>query len=154
MKGEEIPFELFPYCLGPMMEGPMKVDWKLITQEPIVSQHILCHKLKQGDSIPDIVAKCNPEYAKALILVNTENAYVVSRSFQWDGMDQPPFPVCVLTELDGNKMLDIVQQQETGEIFGRIEPCSVSEADARKAKSPSPEELSLTLEMTKGRTSL
>ena len=127
----------------------MRVEWRLITQEPIVSQHTLCHRLQPGDSIPDIVNKCT-ELTAALLLVNTQQDYVISRDFKWEGMDPPPFPVCVLTSEDGHKLLGMVDQQETGEVFVRVESGSVAEVDAKKGKSPSPEELSLTLEMAKG----
>lgn len=133
-----------------MSEGPSRVDWKIITLEPIVSQHILCHKLKQGDSIPDIISNCNSGYTTALILVNIEDGYLISRDFKWDGMDQPSFPVCILTEEDGDKLIGMVKQQEMGEVLARVESRSVSEAEAKRGKSPSPEELSLTLERTKG----
>lgn len=151
-KGENVPFALFPYCPGPMSEGPGKVDWKIITVDPIVSQHILCHKLNKGDSIPDIIANCNSGYTTALILVNTEDGYLISRDFKWDGMDQPSFPVCILTEDDGDKLMSMVKQQEMGDVLARVESRSVSEAEAKRGKSPSPEELSLTLERAKGRT--
>ena len=114
-KGEDVPFALFPYCPGPLSEGPARVEWKIITLEPIVSQHILCYKLKDGDTIPNVLAKCN-EFTAALIIVNTDNAYVISRTFQWEGIDQPSYPVCVVTEEDGNRLLKMVEQQEMGDV--------------------------------------
>ena len=149
-KGESQPFALFSYCCGPMMESPSRVDWKFITLEPIVSQHILCHQLKEGDDIPKFISKCNPEFTHGLILINTEDAYPISRSFKWDGMTQPSFPVCVLTRKDGEKLLGMIQHQEVGDVLARMEAQSVTEAQARRVKSPSPEELSLTLEQAKG----
>ena len=149
-KGENVPFALFPYCPGPMSEGPVRVDWRIISLEPIVSQHTLCHRLKLGDSIPDIVAKCDPDYTSALILINNEDGYTISRDLQWDGMTTPPFPVCVVTEEEGGKLVGMVQQQEMGDVLVRVESVSVSEADAKREKSQSPEELSLTLEIAKG----
>ena len=148
-KGETAPFALFPYCPGPMTEGPARVEWKIITQEPIVSQHILCHQLKDGDNIPELITKCSSEFTAGLILVNVDDAYVVSRKFQWDGMEGPSFPVCILTAEDGQKLLGMVEQQEMGELLVRVESRSVTEAEAKRGKSPSPEELSLTLEMAK-----
>ncbi len=75
---------------------------------------------------------------------------MISRDYQWEGIAQPPFPVCVVTEEDGKRLLSMIEQQDMGDVLARIEACSVSEADAKRGKSPSPEELSLTLETNKG----
>ena len=151
-KGEALPFTFFTYCPGPMIDNPIRVDWKILSQEAIVGHHIRCYQLEPRQNLPLIINQCNIEYTRALILITPDESYLLSRDFQWEGMIAPPFPVCVINQEQGQKLLEIIRHNEVGDVMARVISSSVTQEEAMRGKSPSPEELSLTLEQAKGMT--
>lgn len=150
VKGEPLPLLLFNYCPAPMMTHTTRVDWRVISNEPIDAHHILCHQLQPQDNLQTFITSCNIELTRALILVTTDDSYLLSRDFMWEGMATPPFPVCVLNNTNGLKLYESMSHYDAGDLFANISSKTISVDDAMKYKSPSPEDLSLTLDDVKG----
>lgn len=152
MKGETQPFLLLSYCPAPMMTHTTRVDWKMITNDPtVIGHHILCHKLQPQEKLPELIKSRNTEFTRALIIITPDESYLVSRDFMWEGMAPSPFPVCVINNENGSKLLQVIEQHDVGDVHVNISNKSMSTEDAMKCKSPSPESLSLTLEEVKSK---
>ena len=149
-KGESQPFELFSYCPAPMMSNPIRVDWKIVTQTPLEGHHILCRQLQPKDDLPSIIRSCSSENTRGLIIITHNESYLLSRDYNWEGMESPHFPVCVLNNAMGSRLLEVMSHHDQGELLMNILSKNMSREDAMKCKSPSPEDLSLTLEEVKG----
>ena len=129
----------------------MHIDWKLISVQPIVSQHILCHQLQLGENLEHIVSSCEPDTTKALILVNSEPNFILASGHEWNDTSHPSFPVCVMQCQEGQQLLEMVQRFEVGEVLACVQSQSMTEAEARRTLSPVEESsLSLSLELATG----
>ena len=148
-KGESQPFELFSYCPAPMMTQPIRVDWKILTQVPLEGHHILCHQLQPSDNMPSLIKSCNSEYTRGVIVITRDDSYLLSRDYKWEGIESPSFPICVLNNVTGSRLLEVMSHHDQGELLMNISSKNMSREDAMKCKSPSPEDLSLTLEEVK-----
>ena len=148
-KDEATPFALFAYCPAPFMDTPVRVDWKILTPEPIVSQHICFHKLQPKDSLAELLGHCDPQYTKALFIVNCENGYTLPQEVLQGEFPQPSFPVCVLSSQAGPQLLERVDAQEVGDLLARVEASTLTDSMAKSSKSPSPDDLSLSLQNSK-----
>ena len=60
------------------MDKCVPVDWKLIVTEDVQSQHIRCHELKFDDNLVDLVYRFKKTYAKAVVLINTQENYNIA----------------------------------------------------------------------------
>lgn len=147
-KEETQSFAVFSYALAPIMSAPVQIDWKIVSVQPIVSQHILCHQLQPGENLENIFSLCESDTTKALILVNSEPGFTVSGDYQWSHISQPSYPVCVMQRQEGEQLLEMVQRFEVGEVFARVESTSMTETEAKRVLSPVDD--SLSLELTAG----
>lgn len=145
-KDESTPFAFFTYCPAPFMTTPVRVDWKILTPEAIVSQHICYYKLQPEDNLGDVLGRCNSQHTKAIFLVNCEDGYSLPQSVLQGEFPQPPFPVCILSSHEGQQMLGMVEAYEVGDLLTKVESSSMSDSLAKSSKSPSPDELSLSLQ--------
>ena len=128
------------------MTTPVRVDWKILTPEAIVSQHICYYKLKPEDNLGDVLGRCNPQHTKAIFLVNCDDGYSLPQSVLQGEFPQPAFPVCILSSHEGQQMLGMVESHEVGDLLTKVESSSMSDSLAKSSKSPSPDELSLSLQ--------
>lgn len=139
---------MYSYCPGPMMPSPQKVNWNVVTEEPVTSHHILCHQLVPKENVSDFLRKCNAEYTCAVVFVTYNDSFLLSRDHSWEKMAAPSFPVCVINKVGGEKLLDNVRGSNAGGLMMCISNVNV---DFDTNKSLSPEDLSLTLEEAKSK---
>ena len=149
-KDETQPFALFSYALAPFIPAPVHIDWKIISTQPIVSQHILCHQLQPQESLEDIVSSCEADTTKAIIVVNSEPSFFLP-TCEWNCLSRPSYPVCVMQCQEGEQLLEMVQRFEVGEVFACVQSLSMTEAEAKRTLSPAEDSsLSLSLELATG----
>ena len=150
-KDETQPFALFSYALAPFTPSPVQTDWKIVSVQPIVSQHILCHKLEPGENLEDVVSSCEADTTKALILVNSESTFNLGSGYEWSHVSPPSYPVCVMQCKEGEELLEMVKRFEVGEVFACVQSVSMTEAEAKRTLSPVDDSsLSLSLELAAG----
>ena len=111
----------FSYALGPRLERATPIDWKILVTDDVQSQNIHCHELQGGDSLAKLITHCRQNYSNALILVNTRSDYVIEERFL-KGMEEERYPVIVLTQADGVRLLDVLEQRvEQDNVQAKIE---------------------------------
>ena len=132
-----------------MMSIPQKVVWKVATEEPLKDYHILCHQLQANENVADYLGKCNIEYTCGVVFITPNDSFLLSPDFMWEKMVAPSFPVCVINNIEGQKLLENIRHSE-GDVLMCISDVDINSESATRSKSSSPEDLSLTLEETKG----
>ena len=145
-KDETTLYAIFSYCPAPFMDAPVRVDWKILTPEAIVSEHICFHKLQHSDNLAELLSHCDSQYTKALFIVNYEDDFTLPQEVLQGEFPQPSFPVCVLSSQEGQQLLRMVEAHDVGDLLARVEATSLSDSQAKSSKSPSPDDLSLSLQ--------
>lgn len=105
------------------METPIRVDWKVLTAEGIECQHIRLHQLQRSDDLNELAAKYKKSLAVAIILVNTQDSYVLAAEL-FQGMvraRKPIIPAIVITMEDGKKIKEYLSRHDPGELHARFE---------------------------------
>ena len=108
----------FTYVLSPLTDKLTPVDWKLLVTEDIEHPHIRCHVLQAGDNLPQLIAGFQKVQALAVVLINTSDNYSLHPTFL-SGTQEGHYPVLLLTNGDGMKLLNMVQQYEEN-VLARI----------------------------------
>ena len=108
---EDLPVARFTYTLTPLTDKLVPVDWKLlVTTESIECQNIRCHKLHASDNLLQLIGSFQRKHAVAVVLINTSDNYFLHPSFLEKTQGVGNFPVLLLTESDGMKLLNMVKQ--------------------------------------------
>ena len=118
LDSQDHPFVSFTYVLSPLTDKLTPVDWKLLVTEDIEHPHIRCHVLQAGDNLPQLIAGFQKVQALAVVLINTSDNYSLHPTFL-SGTQEGHFPVLLLTNGDGMKLLNMVQQYEEN-VLARI----------------------------------
>ena len=108
-QGHTHPTICYTYTLSPFMDKPVYIDWKIIVNDDIQSQHIRCHALQPGDKIKDLVSSFKRALAKAVVLINTQDNYTLAPELI-EGMEKSSFPVIILTKSDGNSLVEFLER--------------------------------------------
>ena len=120
MNTEDPPVARFTYVLTPLTDKLVPVDWKLlVTTESMECQNIRCHKLQPGDNLLQLIASFQRKHAVAVVLINTSDNYSLHPSFLEKSQGGGKFPVLLLTESDGIKLLNMVKQSME-EMYAKI----------------------------------
>ena len=77
--------------------------------------------LNSDDNIPKLIAQYHHESAQAVILINAANNYTLA-SPSLHGDAQLDIPVIVITSLDGEILLSIINDYPPGEVLAQIVP--------------------------------
>lgn len=127
----------FSYALSPLMEVPVRVDWKVLTAEGIECQHIRFHQLQSNDNLNELAAKYKKGLAIAMVLVNTEDSYELAESL-CEGVvkaKKPILPAVVITLEDGMKVKEYLTRHDPGELHARFESKKQSHVEPTSAPS-------------------
>ena len=152
------PSFCYTYALSPFIDKPVLVDWKIIVNDDIQSQHIRCHTLQPGDKVKDLISSFRKALAKAVVLINTQDNYTLAPEFT-EGVAKSNYPIVILTKSDGNSLVEMLdkyygqsevlarldvegsamelqqQQQEQGEVEASAEGSIPSKKDKGKSES-------------------
>jgi hypothetical protein len=99
----------YTYALSPFVDKPVVVDWKIIINDEIQSQHIRCHALQSGDKVKDLISSFKRALAKAVVLINSQDNYTLAPEFT-EGVKKSSFPIVILTKSDGNSLVDVLDR--------------------------------------------
>ncbi|XP_064393609.1 uncharacterized protein LOC135341066 isoform X2 [Halichondria panicea] len=99
----------YTYALYPFMDKCVAVDWKIMVTDDVQSHHIRCHQLQAGDKLSVLLSNFKKQHAKAVILINTQDNYSIVPQFL-EGMNKNTIPTVVITQYDGNILLDILDK--------------------------------------------
>ena len=91
------------------MDKLVLIDWKIIVNDDIQSQHIRCHALQPGDKVKDLISSFKRALAKAVVLINTQDNYTLAPEFT-EGMTKANYPIVVLTKSDGSSLVDLLDR--------------------------------------------
>ena len=130
----------FTYALSPLMEVPVRVDWKVLTAEEIECQHIRFHQLQSNDNLNELAAKYKKGLAIAMVLVNTEDSYGLAENL-CEGVlkaKKPILPAIVITSEDGKKVKEYLTRHDPGELHARFESKKQSHVEPTSESTPSP----------------
>lgn len=133
----------FTYAISPMMEVPIRIDWKVLTAEGIECQHIRYHQLQHGDNLSTLATKYKRSLAVAMILVNTEDSFELAGEL-CEGVlkaKKPILPAIVITSEDGKKVKEYLARHDPGELHARFESkkqSHIEPAGAASEGTPSP----------------
>ena len=123
-KGHKQAFISYSYALTPLMDAPVRAEWKTLTAEGLECQHIRCHQLQKGDILSSLVTKYKKSLAVAVILVNTEDSFQLPQEFKEDTsvVKKVNFPMVLITLEDGKSLREFLNRYEAGELHARIHP--------------------------------
>lgn len=128
MKGHKQAFVSYTYTLTPLMDNPVRVDWKTLTAEGVECEHIRYHHLQPGDTLSSLLAKYKKSHAVAVILVNTEDTRQLRPEFCVEDSAAAPtkskksgLPMIVISSEDGRKLKELLNHHDPGELHARIE---------------------------------
>ena len=139
LKSQKEAFVSFTYALSPLMEVPVRVDWKVLTAEGIECQHIRYHQLQSNDNLNELAAKYKKGLAIAMVLVNTEDSYELAENL-CEGVlkaKKPILPAIVITSEDGKKVKEYLTRHDPGELHARFESKKQSHIEPTSAPSES-----------------
>ena len=129
----------FTYAISPLMETPVRVDWKILTAEGIECQHIRFHQLQQSDDLNELATKYKKSLAVAMILVNSQDNYELAECL-YQGVlrsKKPILPAIVITLEDGKKVKEYLARHDPGELHARFESKKQSHIEPTEG-TPSP----------------
>ena len=112
------------------------MDWKIIVNDDIQSQHIRCHTLQPGDKIKDLVSSFRKAFAKALVLVNTQNNYTLSPELT-EGLERSSFPVVIVTQSDGTSLNEFLERHFGQDVVARLDTVSMVVPAQQSQQPPS-----------------
>ncbi len=123
LKGSKQPLASYTYALTMLMDSGTKMDSKLLTSEPVESQHIRLHLLQPGDTLTSIVGTYRKTYTVAVILINTQDSLELAEEFTKDTVKskKTTFPIALVSAKDGKSLKELVGRHETGELTARLE---------------------------------
>ena len=99
----------------------MLIDWKIIVNDDIQSQHIRCHALQPGDKVKDLISSFRKALAKAVVLINTQDNYTLAPEFT-EGVAKGNYPIVILTKSDGTSLVEVLDKHYGGtEVLGRLD---------------------------------
>lgn len=140
LKGQKEAFVSFTYVISPLMEIPIRVDWKILTAEGIECQHIRLHQLQHSDDLNELAAKYKKSLAVAMILVNTQDSYELADEL-YQGLvraKKPILPAIVITMDDGKKVKEYLSRHDPGEVHARFESKKQAHIEPSGESIPSP----------------
>jgi hypothetical protein len=147
---EPHPLGVFTYCPGPMMSSPIRVQWVSLSPSSLSTPHVVYHRLSPNESVPELIKACPVDCTSGMILITTDDSFLLSRDHKWERMAPPPFPVCVMNGVEGCKLLELIGNHDNKDLLVHISNTSVTmETAMRTESSPSEDDLSLTLDDTK-----
>lgn len=109
LQDQQLPTTCYTYALPPLMDKPIPVNWKIIVNNDVHSQHVGCHALHPGDNAKELVATFRRALAKAVVLVNTQDNYTLAPEFT-EGVDKSNYPTIVLTKSDGASLVELLER--------------------------------------------
>lgn len=118
------PFASYTYAVSPFTEKPVHIDWKIIANDDIESQHIRCHTLQPSDKIKDLISSFNKSLTKAVVLFNTQDNYALAPQLT-EGMERGSFPVVILTKSDGQSLLGFFEKFFEQDVLARLDTVSM-----------------------------
>lgn len=120
MQGEPQRFASYTYAVSPFTEKPVHIDWKIIVNDDIESQHIRCHALQPGDKIKDLISSFKKPLTKAIVLFNTQDNYALAPELT-EGMERGSFPVVILTKTDGQALTEFLEKFYDQDVLARLD---------------------------------
>ena len=105
------------------MESGTKIELKMLTTEPVESQHIRLHTLEPGDTLTSIATTYRKSYTVAVILINTEDSLELPPAVT-EGVTRSKktaFPIAVVSSEDGKSLKELLNRHETGELCAKLE---------------------------------
>ena len=139
LKGQKEAFVSFTYALSPLMEVPIRVDWKVLTAEGIECQHIRYHGLQTTDNLNELATKYKQGLAIAMVLVNTDDSYELAENLCQGVLKakKPILPAVVITSEDGKKVKEYLMRHDPGELHARFESKKQSHVEPTSTQSES-----------------
>ena len=111
------PLKSFDYVLFPGMKLSLPVEWTYLTTEKVESENIRCHKLQAGDHLTDLLEEFGQSYAKAVVLINTEDSYQLAEEFI-SSVKESNFPIVIIKKSDGDDILYYINGFE--QLFAQV----------------------------------
>ena len=126
VQGQTNPNICYTYTLSPFTEKLVLIDWKIIVNDDIQSQHIRCHALQPGDKVKDLISSFKQALAKAVVLINTQDNYTLAPELI-EGMEKSSFPIVILTKSDGISLAEFLERHYEQDILARLDIVSMIE---------------------------
>ena len=101
LKHQTTPWS-FSYALLPGMKPPSLKGWWYLVTEDEETENIRLHQLVEGQELSSLFDRF--KYSKAVVLVNTEDHYELSRCFV-SSVQEVSLPLLVVKKADGEKIM-------------------------------------------------
>ena len=111
-KSQTLPFKTLTYAPAVVYNNntpPTVVDWQLLTLYHVEGNHIRIHELKEGEDLCAAIDEYKSAYAKAVVVINTEESLVLSKEIVRSLKNIGNYLVAVLSHSDGDNLLDCLE---------------------------------------------
>ena len=109
---QELPFKTFTYTPAiPSKTPPTPVDWRLLASFHVEGEHIRLHELKEGQDLKASIEEYRSEYAKAVVVVNSNNTRKLPDDIVTTLKDFEGYLIAVISSSDGTTLFDCLETQ-------------------------------------------
>lgn len=120
LENQNTLLQSFSYALFPSMKRSMPVGWHYLSTEDVEAENIRLHELAKGEDLAALLEGFKRSYAKATVLINTEDSYEVAEDFV-SGIGEVPFPLLVVRKTGGEEILRCLERHAGDSIHARVD---------------------------------
>lgn len=131
------------------MEKSSPVNWLYLVAQDEETQNIRVHQLEETDNLPELLDEFSTRnYAKAVVLINTEDNYVLGDFVSH--VKEVPVPTIIVTRSDGEAILKYVDQYNGEGIYAQVEAENQVDQDTERGQPVQDEPQQKALETSIG----
>lgn len=120
LQNQNSVLQCFSYALFPSMGRSTPVGWQYLVTEDEEAENIRLHELVKGEELATLLDGFKQSYAKAAVLINTEDSYEVAEGFV-TGVKDIPFPLLVVRRSDGDEILRCLERHSGDSVYARVD---------------------------------
>ena len=135
LQSQNTVLQSFSYAVFPSMSQSSPVGWQYLVTKDKEAENIRLHELVKGEELGALLEGFKQSYAKATVLVNTEDSYEVAEGFV-SGVKEVPFPLVVVRKSDGEEIMRCLERHTGDNVYARV--------DAENQNEPSQQAMATT----------
>lgn len=120
LRQQDYPIAAVDYTIAPFVDSGVSVAKMLLAAIEVEGPHIRWHELQQGQSLPDLISRCQNSEAEALVLINYEGTDVLN-SEMISGVMKTTFPVLLLSQKDSCQLMQTLECYKDDALFAKVD---------------------------------
>ena len=120
LRQQDCPIAAVDYTIAPFVDSSVSVAKMLFAAKEVEGPHIRWHELQQGQSLPDLISRCQNSKAEALVLINNEGTDVLNSEII-SGVMKTIFPVLLLSQKDSCQLMQTLERFKDDAVFAKVD---------------------------------